>query len=115
MPGLPEAAARDGLSPLDYMRRHGAFLVEDLVCEVRDQEIEGRFEFDEREAVMRGHGRIAGVPKGRRDASRLPDAEPEDRHGEVFVGPELSMRVFEERLAKAPFGSVPADSGASST
>ncbi|MEE1543142.1 MAG: molybdopterin-dependent oxidoreductase, partial [Alphaproteobacteria bacterium] len=29
--GLPEAAAAEGLSPLDYMRKHGAFLVESAV------------------------------------------------------------------------------------
>jgi anaerobic selenocysteine-containing dehydrogenase len=28
VPGLPEAAAREGLAPLDYMRRYGAFLIE---------------------------------------------------------------------------------------
>ena len=28
VPGLPEAAARQGLSPLDYMRKYGAFQVE---------------------------------------------------------------------------------------
>ena len=28
VPGLPEAAAREGLTPLAYMRRYGAFLVE---------------------------------------------------------------------------------------
>src|SRR5262249_43476041 len=28
VPGLPEAAAREGLGPLDYMRRYGAFLIE---------------------------------------------------------------------------------------
>jgi len=27
VPGLPEAAAREGLTPLEYMRRYGAFLV----------------------------------------------------------------------------------------
>src|SRR5262249_7195066 len=31
VPGLPEAAAKLRLTPLDYMRRHGAFLVEDGV------------------------------------------------------------------------------------
>ena len=29
VPGLPEAAARQGLTPLEYMRKYGAFLVED--------------------------------------------------------------------------------------
>ncbi|MFQ5520065.1 MAG: molybdopterin-dependent oxidoreductase [Candidatus Methylomirabilia bacterium] len=31
VPGLPEAAAREGLTPLAYMRKYGAFLVEDNV------------------------------------------------------------------------------------
>jgi len=31
VPGLPEAAAREGLTPLGYMRRYGAFLVEEGV------------------------------------------------------------------------------------
>lgn len=33
VPGLPEEAARHNLSPLEYMRRHGAFLVESEVYE----------------------------------------------------------------------------------
>jgi anaerobic selenocysteine-containing dehydrogenase len=31
VPGLPEAAKKDGLTPLAYMRKYGAFLVEDSV------------------------------------------------------------------------------------
>src|SRR5439155_1276028 len=31
VPGLPEAAKKDGLTPLAYMRKYGAFLVEDNV------------------------------------------------------------------------------------
>jgi anaerobic selenocysteine-containing dehydrogenase len=31
VPGLPEAAAKEGLAPLAYMRKYGAFLVEDKV------------------------------------------------------------------------------------
>ncbi len=31
VPGLPEAAKKEGLTPLAYMRRYGAFLVEDRV------------------------------------------------------------------------------------
>jgi anaerobic selenocysteine-containing dehydrogenase len=33
VPGLPEEAAKHGLSPLEYMRRFGAFLVEDSAYE----------------------------------------------------------------------------------
>jgi len=31
VPGLPEAAARQGMAPLEYMRKYGAFLIEDHV------------------------------------------------------------------------------------
>ena len=31
VPGLPEAAAKEGLTPLEYMRKYGAFLIEDNV------------------------------------------------------------------------------------
>jgi anaerobic selenocysteine-containing dehydrogenase len=34
VPGLPAAAAKDGLSPLEYMRRYGAFLIESNVSEL---------------------------------------------------------------------------------
>ncbi len=33
VPGLPEAAAKEGLAPLAYMRKYGAFLIEDGVYE----------------------------------------------------------------------------------
>jgi anaerobic selenocysteine-containing dehydrogenase len=34
VPGLPDAAAKAGLAPLEYMRRNGAFLIEDEVREL---------------------------------------------------------------------------------
>jgi len=36
VPGLPAAAAKDGLTPLEYMRKYGAFLVEDNVYKVHE-------------------------------------------------------------------------------
>ena len=36
VPGLPEAAAKQGLKPLEYMRRYGAFLIEDHVYKVHE-------------------------------------------------------------------------------
>ncbi|MGA0061299.1 MAG: molybdopterin dinucleotide binding domain-containing protein, partial [Planctomycetota bacterium] len=33
VPGLPEAAAAEGISPLEYMKRHGSFLVKEDVYE----------------------------------------------------------------------------------
>jgi anaerobic selenocysteine-containing dehydrogenase len=37
VPGLPEAARKEGLAPLAYMRRYGAFLVEDSVYRTHEQ------------------------------------------------------------------------------
>jgi anaerobic selenocysteine-containing dehydrogenase len=37
VPGLPEAATRAGLTPLEYMRTYGAFLVEDEVYRTHEQ------------------------------------------------------------------------------
>jgi anaerobic selenocysteine-containing dehydrogenase len=39
VPGLPEAAAKEGLSPLEYMRRHGAFEVAKDVYETHAAEV----------------------------------------------------------------------------
>jgi anaerobic selenocysteine-containing dehydrogenase len=36
VPGLPEIATKEGLTPLDYMRKYGAFLIEDNVYNVHE-------------------------------------------------------------------------------
>jgi anaerobic selenocysteine-containing dehydrogenase len=36
VPGLPEAAAKQGMKPLEYMRKYGAFLIEDNVYKVHE-------------------------------------------------------------------------------
>jgi anaerobic selenocysteine-containing dehydrogenase len=42
VPGLPEAAAKEGLTPLQYMRRYGAFLVEDGVYDTHERPVPPR-------------------------------------------------------------------------
>jgi anaerobic selenocysteine-containing dehydrogenase len=42
VPGLPEAAAREGLTPLEYMRRYGAFLIEEGVYESHETPLDPR-------------------------------------------------------------------------
>jgi anaerobic selenocysteine-containing dehydrogenase len=37
VPGLPQAAAKEGLTPLEYMRKYGAFLVESNVYESHEK------------------------------------------------------------------------------
>jgi anaerobic selenocysteine-containing dehydrogenase len=46
VPGLPEAAAAEGLSPLGYMRKYGAFEVEREIYEVHEREAETGVEVD---------------------------------------------------------------------
>ncbi len=41
VPGLPAEAAKRGLTPLEYMRRHGAFLVEASTYEAHKKPMEG--------------------------------------------------------------------------
>jgi anaerobic selenocysteine-containing dehydrogenase len=65
VPGLPEAAARDGLDPLGYMRKYGAFLVEDGVYRSHEKhlspkELEGATVDPASELVTRG-GAVVGV------------------------------------------------------
>ncbi|HET9180982.1 MAG TPA: molybdopterin-dependent oxidoreductase [Candidatus Angelobacter sp.] len=39
VPGLPEAAHKEGLAPLDYMRKYGAFLVQDQSYKGHEQSV----------------------------------------------------------------------------
>jgi anaerobic selenocysteine-containing dehydrogenase len=40
VPGLPESAAREGLSPLEYMRKYGAFEVKQEVYDLQNEPLE---------------------------------------------------------------------------
>jgi anaerobic selenocysteine-containing dehydrogenase len=63
VPGLPEAAAKAGLPPLDYMRRFGAFLIEGQVGELHKRPVavpEGASR-DEQSGVVSVAGKPLGV------------------------------------------------------
>jgi anaerobic selenocysteine-containing dehydrogenase len=65
VPGLPEAAAKEGLTPLEYMRKYGAFLVEENVYRMHEQklkpkEVEGT-KVDARTKVITKDGNSIGV------------------------------------------------------
>ena len=64
VPGLPAAAAKEGLSPLEYMQRHGCFLVQDQVYKTHESELQGDFEIDRDRGVVRKDGKLAGVFAG---------------------------------------------------
>jgi anaerobic selenocysteine-containing dehydrogenase len=65
VPGLPAAAAGEGLSPLAYMRKYGAFLIEDQVYRTHEQappaaDLEGA-SVDPVTGVITKHGQAVGV------------------------------------------------------
>jgi anaerobic selenocysteine-containing dehydrogenase len=65
VPGLPEAARAEGLTPLAYMRRYGAFLIEDGVYRHHEQpvpaaELEGAVVDPVTRVATRG-GQAAGI------------------------------------------------------
>ena len=61
VPGLPAAAAKEGMSPLEYMQRHGCFLVQDQVYKTHETELKGDYTVDEAAGVVRKDGQLAGV------------------------------------------------------
>lgn len=92
VPGLPEKAAEEGLSPLAFMRRYGAFEIADSVGQVFESEVpEG-----ELEDVRKGrHGRVfSATPKP--DALNIvPMGAPEpDPEGRRPVGVEIDGKIL---------------------
>jgi len=76
VPGLPAEAKKHGLSPLDYMRRFGAFLVETETYEgyrrkLAPKELEGTT-IDEQRAVVVKDGRPVGVVADGEKRAGLP-------------------------------------------
>src|SRR5262249_52430764 len=63
VPGLPAAAAKEGLAPLDYMRRYGAFLIEDEVRELHAKPVSvpGGATTDPGTGVIRSEGKVVGI------------------------------------------------------
>jgi anaerobic selenocysteine-containing dehydrogenase len=64
VPGLPAAAAKEGLSPLEYMQRHGCFLVQDQVYKTHEAELKGEFDVDAERGIVTQNGKLAGVFAG---------------------------------------------------
>lgn len=64
VPGLPAAAAKEGMTPLEYMQRHGCFLVQDQVYKTHETELKGDYTVDEAAGVVRKDGQLAGVWAG---------------------------------------------------
>jgi anaerobic selenocysteine-containing dehydrogenase len=63
VPGLPEAAAREGLAPLEYMRRYGAYLIEAEVRDLQNKPVAGEAA-DPVSGVVSANGKPVGVDLG---------------------------------------------------
>jgi anaerobic selenocysteine-containing dehydrogenase len=61
VPGLPEAAAKEGQTPLEYMQRHGCFLVQDNIYKTHETELKGEFAVDAEEGIAIKDGKPVGV------------------------------------------------------
>ena len=77
VPGLPEAAAAEGLEPLEYMRHHGAFLVQDAVYLPHEQELaaadlEDAEHVEDLAEVRAKDGRVIGVLAGGKAITGFP-------------------------------------------
>jgi len=65
VPGLPEAAQKEGQTPLEYMRTHGAFLVEDQVYKTYESELPADvYQIDEDRGAVYKDGKRVGVYVG---------------------------------------------------
>src|SRR5687767_1517276 len=66
VPGLPAAAAAEGLTPLDYMGRHGAFLIESDVHGLQDRvvNVPAGARTDPATGVVEADGQPIGVQMG---------------------------------------------------
>jgi hypothetical protein len=87
VPGLPEAAAREGLSSLDYMRRYGAFEITRGRGAVFDQPVPGEELVG---AVTSPSGRVYTPVAKPADSNIVPQGAPEpDAQGRRAVGVEV--------------------------
>jgi anaerobic selenocysteine-containing dehydrogenase len=84
VPGLPETAAREGLTPLQWMRRYGAFEVGRDLWQPHERRVEGRAGDDG--LVRNAAGAVVGV---------LVDGEPR----EGFATPSRRLELLSTTLA----------------
>ncbi|MGH8972083.1 MAG: molybdopterin dinucleotide binding domain-containing protein, partial [Acidimicrobiia bacterium] len=92
VPGLPERAAAEGLTPLEYMRRYGAFEITQGVGPRHEEQIAERRLVDAADGPFgRVYCATPGVPA--RNAVPLPTPEP-DAAGRRPVGVRVDGRVL---------------------
>ncbi len=95
VPGLPEAAAREGLSPLEYMRRYGVFAVQEGIYEVHMKELSaGQMEGAEVDPLT------GAVKRGGRPVGNMSGGRPR----EGFATPSKKLEFFSPTMAEWGWG-----------
>ncbi len=80
VPGLPEAAAAEGLSPLGYMRRYGAFEIRSAIGAVHEQEVPpGQLEDITEDRCGRVYTRAAAPAEPNVVPVGTPESDPDGR------------------------------------
>jgi anaerobic selenocysteine-containing dehydrogenase len=92
VPGLPERASREGLKPLDYMRRYGSFEVRRKIAPLHEEEVAANELDDARTDDL---GRVyTRAPKPACDnLVPLPTPDP-DREGRRLVGVRVDGKIL---------------------
>ena len=91
VPGLPEKAAAENLTPLEYMRRYGAFAVADTVGQIYEQDVPQ----EELDDVAEGpYERIYTRAPKPADPNVAPTGAPEpDADGRRAVGVKIDGKI----------------------
>jgi anaerobic selenocysteine-containing dehydrogenase len=70
--GLPSAAGKEGLTPLEYMRKYGAFLVDDEVYRNNEKELNNPNGIVRPNGQIEKDGKVVGVKVGGKHYSGFP-------------------------------------------
>jgi len=106
VPGLPERAAREGLSPFEFMRRYGAFEISRKVGAVYEQEVPAEELDDERvDRFGRVYTRAAKPATTNVVPFPTPDADSEGRRLVGVRVDELTLRGFPTPSGRLEFYS----------
>jgi anaerobic selenocysteine-containing dehydrogenase len=93
VPGLPEAAAAAGMTPLEYMRRHGAFEIRKRVGPRHEQAVPAEELTDVAESRA---GRVYTATPRPLDANVVPVPTPDpDKEGRRPVGVKIDGRILQ--------------------
>jgi anaerobic selenocysteine-containing dehydrogenase len=92
VPGLPEAARKAGLSPLEYMRRHGCFEVAKDVYELHDKQVDVTGATKDAQSRWVKDGAVVAV-----------DVDGTPRAG--FATPSRKLELFSPTMAQWGFES----------